>query len=65
MVPDLISSTLSFQADSLPKRFKIRGPTLEIRKTIRNDAGLYIFGAENDIGEKNKEIHLDVLYHPT
>jgi len=52
-------------ADSLPKRFKIGGPTLEIRKTIRNDAGLYIFGAENDIGEKNKEIYLDVLYHPT
>ena len=51
--------------DHLPDRFKIRGPTMEIRKTMRKDAGLYIFGAENDIGEKNKEIYLNVLYHPT
>jgi len=52
-------------SDALPNRFKIRGPTMEIRKTTRRDAGLYIFGAENDIGEKNKEIYLNVLYHPT
>lgn len=52
-------------ADALQNRFKILGPTMKIMKTRRSDAGLYIFGAENDIDEKRKEIYLNVLYHPT
>ena len=40
------------------------GPRMEIKKASRSDAGLYVIGAENDIGEKRRELYLNVLYHP-
>ena len=51
------------QKDYFPTdRFNIKDATLEIRKTRRQDAGLYLLEASNDLGEKSKEVFLTVQY---
>lgn len=51
-------------AQSLPPRFSTLDQSLTIKDVRREDSGLYIFGADNEIGETRKELRLDVLYHP-
>lgn len=46
-------------------RFNIKDATLEIRKTRRQDAGLYLLEASNDLGQKSKEVFLQVRYFAT
>ena len=54
------------QKDHFPAdRFNIKDATLEIRKTRRQDAGLYLLEASNDLGEKSKEVFLTVQYFAT
>ena len=54
------------QKDHFPTdRFNIKDATLEIRKTRRQDAGLYLLEASNDLGQKSKEVFLQVRYFAT
>jgi len=53
----------SREKDSFPDRFQIKDSTINIRKTQRQDAGLYLLEASNDLGEKSKEIILTVEYY--
>ena len=51
------------QKDQFPERFHFKDSTIKIKKTRREDAGLYLLEATNDLGEKSKEVFLTVQYH--
>ena len=65
MSPDdcYLLCAILLQKDSFPDRFQIKDSTINIRKTQRQDAGLYLLEASNDLGEKSKEIILTVEYY--
>ena len=51
------------QKNRFPDHFHIKDSTIEIRGIQRDDAGLYLLEAANQMGEKSKEVSLTVLYH--
>merc|ERR1719192_1764493 len=48
-----------------PKRFSISRNSMTIQKAKREDGGSYLLQADNEIGEKRKEIFLTVNYKPS
>merc|ERR1719391_156271 len=50
---------------NVPSGFNIKGYSLTIQKVRREDGGSYLLQADNEIGEKRKEVLLVVNYRPS